>query len=372
MMAVFVLDHYLTTPYRVMDENGTLISDSEPEVDSDILLRMMEGMLFLRELDERMLKLQRQGRIGFYGTATGQEAAVIGSALTLEPQDWVFPALREGGVALMRGYRLIDLVNQNYGNRADLLKGRQMPCHYSDRRVNHVAWSSCIGNQLPQATGAAMAARYRGDPVIVMAYLGDGATSEGDFHVALNFAGVFKAPVVFFCQNNQWAISVPRKIQTASTSIAIKALAYGMPGVQVDGNDVLAVYEVTREAVAHARRGEGPILIEAVTYRMGAHSTSDDPKRYRDEREVNEWRRRDPIRRFRQYLISRGLWDDSKEEAFLQRTREAIQQAVEIAEREPPPDVETLFDDVYAQMLPHLIEQKEYLLSYLSERDRWS
>ena len=357
--------------YQILRDDGTLTGEPEPALAPEFLIRMMEGMLLLRHLDDRMLKLQRQGRIGFYGTVTGQEAAVIGSALALEPQDWVFPALREGGVALMRGYRLKDLVNQNFANRTDLLKGRQMPCHYSDRRVNHVSWSSCIGTQLPQATGAAIAAKYQGDRVVVMAYLGDGATSESDFHVAMNFAGVFRAPVVFFCQNNHWAISVPRRIQTASSSIAIKALAYGMPGIRVDGNDVLAVYDVTREAVKRAREGQGPTFIEAVTYRMGAHSTSDDPTRYRDEQEVDTWRARDPIERFRKYLITRGLWDEQKEADYLEKITRAIQEAVEGAEKEPPPPVETMFEDVYAILLPHLEEQKRSFMAYLAQREQW-
>ncbi|MCS7311755.1 MAG: thiamine pyrophosphate-dependent enzyme, partial [Acidobacteria bacterium] len=195
---------------QVLDPEGSVVvPDLEPDLPSEFLWRAFEGMLTVRAIDERMLMLQRQGRIAFYGAATGQEAAIIGSGLALEPQDWVFPALREVGVALLRGYTLQDLAHQLFGTQDDILKGRQMPCHYSDRRVHHVAWSSCIGNQVPQAVGAALAARYMGDSVVVMAYLGDGATSEGDFHVAMNFAAVFQAPVVFFCQNNQWAISVP-------------------------------------------------------------------------------------------------------------------------------------------------------------------
>ena len=196
-------------------------SGLKPE-DLQILYR---EMLLIRLLDEKMMLLQRQVRIGFHGTCTGEEAAVIGSAYALQPEDWIFPALRQGGAALLRGYPLHNYIAQLFGNRADLLKGRQMPVHFSDRRINQVSWSSCIGTQLPQAVGAAQAARLRGDRVVVLAYLGDGATSEADFHVALNFAGVWKAPVVFLCQNNQWAISVPVSRQTASPNLAVKAAA---------------------------------------------------------------------------------------------------------------------------------------------------
>src|SRR5262245_9601584 len=227
------------------------------------LIRIYSEMLRLRILDQRMLTLQRQGRIGFYGTATGEEAAVIGSAFALRADDWIFPALRQGGAALLRGYPLVEYISQCMGNSMDATKGRQMPSHYCYRPANFVSWSSCIGTQIPHAVGAAWAMKIEKKDSIAVAYMGDGATSEGDFHVAMNFAGVFKIPVVFFCQNNQWSISVNIKQQTASESIAIKAVAYGFEGVRVDGNDVLAVYQATKEAVDNARQGKGPSLIEA-------------------------------------------------------------------------------------------------------------
>ena len=356
---------------RYLAEDGSLERDPPEPIDSELLRRMITGMLRLRILDDRMLKLQRQGRIGFYGPATGQEAAVIGSALALEPDDWVFPALREGGVALERGYRLEDLIHQVLGTRKDILKGRQMPCHYSDRRVHQVSWSSCIGNQLPQAVGAAMAARRLQGRAVIIAYLGDGAASEGDFHVAANFAGVFRVPVVFFCQNNQWAISVPASRQTAAPSIAVKAKAYGFPGVRVDGNDILAVYTVTRAALARARSDAGPTLIEAVTYRMSAHSTSDDPTRYRDPEETALWERRDPIRRFRAYLTARNLWNDTLETEFRNRFQQELQETLAHAESESPPDLATLFEDVYRDPPWHLQEQQTAMLAYSRERSRW-
>ncbi len=352
---------------QILDLDGRVKHDEELALSEKDLVELHRWMTLIRVLDTRMLSLQRQGRIGFYGVATGEEAAVIGSAYALQKQDWIFPALRQGGAALMRGMPLTLLIAQCYGNSLDVQKGRQMPCHYSYKPANFVAWSSCIGTQLPHAVGAAWAAKLKKDPIVVMAYLGDGATSEGDFHVSLNFAGVFKLPVVFTCQNNQWAISVPFRRQTASESIAIKARAYGFEGVQVDGNDVLAVYRVAREAVEKARAGGGPTLIEAVTYRLEGHSSSDDPTRYRDEEEVQEWKKRDPIERFRKYLEREGLWNARKEAQLQEELNMQITQAIKEAEAAPLPSVESLFEDVYAEMPTHLKEQLAYLRHFVSK-----
>ena len=321
------------------------------------LIRLYSEMLRLRLLDQRMLTLQRQGRIGFYGTTTGEEAAVIGSAYALRPDDWIFPALRQGGAALLRGYPLLLYISQCMGNAADTMKGRQMPSHYCYRPANFVSWSSCIGTQIPHAVGAAWAMKLRGDSNVAIGYMGDGATSEGDFHTAMNFAGVFKAPVILFCQNNQWSISVSLKQQTASESIAAKAEAYGFEGVQVDGNDVLAVYSATRDAAQKARGGGGPTLIEALTYRMGAHSSSDDPRLYRSDAEVEEWRRKDPITRLLKYLQQQGYWSIEEQEALEEKLNLEILAAVEEAEKIGPPPLQSLFEDVYAQIPPHLMEQ---------------
>lgn len=323
------------------------------------LLFLYREMLRLRLLDQRMLTLQRQGRVGFYGTATGEEAAVIGSAYALQKQDWIYPALRQGGAALLRGYPLVEYISQCMGNAGDGTKGRQMPSHYCYRPANFVSWSSCIATQLPHAVGTAWAMKLRGDRAVTMAYLGDGATSEGDFHVAMNFAGVFKVPVVFFCQNNQWSISVNIKAQTASESIAIKAIAYGFEGVRVDGNDVLAVYSATREAVEKARTGQGPTLVEAITYRMGAHSSSDDPRLYREDSEVEEWKKRDPIQIFLQHLQQGGYWSAKEQEELESELNQEILDAVAAAEKMEPPPVESLFEDVYQTIPQHLQEQKD-------------
>ncbi len=338
--------------------DGTLCGPA-PDLSAADLVRMLAGMLRIRLLDARLLALQRQGRIGFYGTATGEEAAVIGTAAALRDTDWIFPALRQGGALLFRGFPLARYVAQCIGNSLDPLKGRQMPCHASSRAHHVASWSSVIGTQVPHAAGAAMAARMRGDPTVVAGYLGDGATSSADFHVGLNFAAVFHAPVVFVCQNNQWAISVPFARQTAVATVAEKAVAYGIPGVRVDGNDVLATYEAMREAVDRARGGGGPTLLEAVTYRLRGHSSSDDPTRYRAEEEVAEWASRDPIERFRKHLLAAGFISESELLAMEAGIGEEISAAIAEAEAAPPLSAEALFTDVYAEQPWTLSEQAE-------------
>ncbi len=329
------------------------------------LLDVYRAMLLIRTLDERMMTLQRQGRIGFYGACTGQEAACIGSAFALRPADWIFPALREGVAMLLRGFSLVPYISQVFGNSGDPTKGRQMPSHQASRTVNQVSWSSCIGTQLPQAMGAAWAAKLQGHDTVVMAYLGDGATSSADFHVAMNFAGVFKVPVVFVCQNNHWSISVPTNRQTASETLAIKAKAYGFPGVKVDGNDVAAVFAAASEAVERARSGGGPTFIEAETYRMGAHSSSDDPTRYRDSREVEEWKARDPVDRVRRKLMVGNLWDERRDQELREKILAEVNAAIEEAEKLPPPAPETLFEDLYADQPWHILEQRRELMAFL-------
>jgi pyruvate dehydrogenase E1 component alpha subunit/2-oxoisovalerate dehydrogenase E1 component alpha subunit len=347
---------------QILDPDGRL-TGAPPEIPDDDLRRLFRHMVRLRLLDQRMLSLQRQGRIGFYGTATGQEAAITGSAYALRDTDWVFPALRELGVSLWRGTTVGEVVCQLMGNSGDVLRGRQMPCHFSDRRVRTVAWSSVIGTQLVHAMGAAWAAKITKSGDVMMGYMGDGASSSADFHAAANFAGVLKVPVVFFCQNNQWAISVPFSQQTASDGVAVKAAAYGFPGVRVDGNDVFAVIAATREAVERARRGEGPTLVEALTFRMGGHSSSDDPTRYRDKALVETWEKRDPLHRLRVHLRARGLVGDGDEERWGEELGAEISAAVTEAESLPPPAIETMFADVYREMPPHVAEQMRHAVA---------
>jgi pyruvate dehydrogenase E1 component alpha subunit len=350
--------------FRILRPDGTLEKDQQaPPIAPDNLVSLYRLMLLNRRVDERMIMLQRQGRIGFYIGSAGEEAAIMGSALALEERDWIVPCYRELGAALVRGYPLFNLICQFFGNAEDWSKGRQMPNHYGSRALRFASISSPVGTQIPQATGIALAARIRGGSEVVLVYFGDGATSQGDFHVGVNFAGVYKAPTIFFCRNNQWAISTPTQCQTAVKDMVTKAQAYGIAGVQVDGNDLFAVHTVTREAAEKARRGEGPTLIEAVTYRLGGHSTSDDPKVYRDDTTVEEWRRRDPLVRLRKYLIAGGHWSEDDEVKAEEEIKMNIQENLKKAERVPPPPVESLFEDVYDVTPWHLREQQEELQS---------
>jgi len=339
----------------------------EPKLSPDLLLTGYRNLVLVRTLDSRMLSLQRQGRIGFYVPSTGEEACQVGSAMALEKRDWVFPAYREPGAAIWRGFPIETLIAQAYGNAADPQRGRQMPNHFGASDIHHVTTSSPVGTQITQAVGAAWAAKIRHEDVVSLAYFGDGATSEGDFHAGMNFAGVFKAATIFFCKNNQWAISVPVAKQTAAKTIAEKARAYGMDGVRVDGNDLLAVYAVTKAAVDKARGGGGPTLIEALTYRMGPHSSSDDPTRYRPKDEVEAWGRRDPIDRMRKYLELKGLWSKDREDALRAELDDLVQNTIKEVERQPPPAIETLFSDVYEEMSPQIREQME---AYLASGER--
>ncbi|MEC8652832.1 MAG: thiamine pyrophosphate-dependent dehydrogenase E1 component subunit alpha [Planctomycetota bacterium] len=352
---------------RLLEDDGTVAKGKDPGLAEETLLYLYEQMVQVREFDRRMLMLQRQGRIGFYGPILGQEAATVGSVAALEHRDWIFPALREGAAAMMRGLSLTEAINQLIGNGADRCKGRQMPCHYTVKEGNYYGMSSVIGTQISHATGAAMAAKIRGDDIVVLGYMGDGATSANDFHAGMNFAAVYKSPCIMFCQNNQWAISVPLSKQSASETLAQKGKAYGMPYVRVDGNDILAVYSVTKEAAARARTGEGPTFIEAVTYRRLGHSSSDDPTKYRDDAEVKLWEQRDPVDRFRVYLQKKGLWDDDKEAAFKEDIAKRVNDAIAAAEKEAPPEDETLVTDVYARVTE---QQKEQLAEVLALEGR--
>jgi pyruvate dehydrogenase E1 component alpha subunit len=346
---------------RVLRDDGSADPATDPLLSAEALLRAYREMWRLRLLDARMISLQRQGRIGFYGAAHGQEAVPIATGLALQPDDWVFPALREQAIMLVRGFPLRAFVAQVFGNSGDVLKGRQMPSHQSGRAVNQVSWSSCTGSQLPHAVGTAWAMRARKSNAVAVAFCGDGATSQADFHTAMNFAGVWSVPCVILCQNNHWSISVPTERQTASRTIAVKARAYGMPGIRVDGNDVLAVYAALRDAIDRARSGRGPTLIEAETYRMGPHSTSDDPTRYRSLAEVETWARKDPVDRLRKYLVTIGLWTEAGDAALERELLAEIAAVVGEVEEMPPQERASLVSDVYAELPWHLREQLQEL-----------
>jgi pyruvate dehydrogenase E1 component alpha subunit len=346
---------------RVMRDDGSADPATDPLLPEATVLRAYREMKRLRLLDARMISLQRQGRVGFYGAAQGQEAVPIATGLAVGSDDWVFPALREQSVMLVRGFPLRAFIAQVFGNAGDVLKGRQMPSHPSGRAVHQVSWSSCIGTQIPQAVGAAWAMRARKSNAVAIAFLGDGATSQADFHSAMNFAGVWKVPCVLVCQNNHWSISVPAERQTASRTFAVKARAYGVPGVRIDGNDLLAVSSAMQSALERARTGGGPTFIEAVTYRMGPHSTSDDPSRYRSQVEVDSWAAKDPLARLRKHLVRLGLVSDAADAELEAELTAEIGAAVDEVEALPPPARESLLLDVYAEMPWHLREAAESL-----------
>ncbi len=347
---------------QILDPQGVVNDDSDlPDLDSQQLVELYRLMVLNRRVDERMITLQRQGRIGFYVSSMGEEAAIIGSAAALQVNDWIIPCYRELGAALLRGFTIYELCCQLFGNKEDPNKGHQMPNHYALPHLRFASISSPVGTQIPHATGVALGCKITGSRDAVLVYFGDGATSTGDFHAAANLAGTMKAPVVFLCRNNQWAISVPVKKQTAARSLAVKAQAYGFDGVRVDGNDLLAVHRETSAALAKARRGEGPTLIEAFTYRMEGHSTSDDPRAYREEEQVEAWRKLDPLKRLRAYLTTEGVWSEEQEHELEADTRERILTAVRRAEAEGPPPLESLFADVYDEVPWNLQEQQEEL-----------
>lgn len=318
----------------------------------ETLRNLYETQVLARTFDEKAISLHRQGRIGTYAPMQGQEAAQVGAATALREADILFPTYRDHAMFLTRGLQLAEIVHHlmgrgNYVDRQDPADLRTFPITIP------------IATQLPHAVGVAMAAAYKGDDAVAMASLGDGATSEGDFHEACNIAGVFDAPTVFFCQNNGYAISVPRERQTASATIAQKADAYGFEGVRVDGNDVLAVYDVVSEAIERARDDGGPTLIEAVTYRRGPHTTTDDPDVYRDEDERADWE--DPLERTRAYLEATVDWNEGDERALRERARDRVQAAVEAAAAESDPEPETMFDHVYAADHPRYRQQRREL-----------
>ncbi|MBN2575838.1 MAG: 3-methyl-2-oxobutanoate dehydrogenase [Deltaproteobacteria bacterium] len=318
-------------------------------------------MLTSRLLDEQLLPLQRQGRVGHYFEARGQEAGPIAGAEAIEKTDYFVQGLREGAAALYRGLPLPTYIAQMLGTANDPGRGRQMPCHVGSAAIRHVSTSSCVASQIPHAVGLAWAAKIRKEATVALCFFGDGATSEDDFHAGLNFAAVYRVPVVLVCQNNQWAISTPVAAQTCSETLAVKGLAYGIPSQRVDGNDVLAMYATVKAAVDKAREGGGPSFIEALTYRLGAHSSADDPRQYREAGEHAAWQKRDPLLRFGRWLAASDILSAEAQAAARQRIADEIRAAVAAEEAAPPPPPATLFDDVFARPTWLLEEQKTTL-----------
>ncbi len=308
---------------QIIDEQGRADEALLPPLSDEEILRLYRGMVLSRSFNHMALDLQREGRIGTYASILGQEAAETGSALALSDNDWIFPSFRETGVFLTRRYPAWLMYRYWMGDE----RGMEAPEGH-----NIFPMSVPVGSQITHAVGAAMAMKIKGEKNVAVTYFGDGGSSRGDFHEGLNFAGVFKAPVIFICQNNQWAISLPRSRQSAAETIAQRASGYGIPGIQVDGNDVLAVYRATTEAVERARAGDGATLIECYTYRLDDHTTADDSSRYRTDEEVAKWKERDPLKRFRLFLRDRGTLTEDIEEAIKREVEEEIKSAVKEAE----------------------------------------
>lgn len=325
------------------------------ELSPELLLRMYELMHLARMFDRRAVALQRQGRIGTYAPLEGQEAAQVGSALALRKQDFVFPSYREHAVAYIHGLPLESTLM--YWN------GRHEGC-VPPPGVNVFPVAVPIATQIPQAAGAAVAAKLRGLDQVVVTYFGDGATSEGDFHEGMNFAGVFQAPIVFFCQNNGYAISLPFSRQTRVGRIADKAAAYGFEGITVDGNDVVEVYHAMRYAIQKAVSGQGPTLVEAITYRIGSHTTADDPTRYRTAEEVEQWRRKDPLQRLEESLRARGIWSDAWMAGVEEKNQGLVEEATQAMLKLPRARLESMFDHVYAEPTEELRAQKEMAIRH--------
>src|SRR3989338_7392356 len=333
---------------HVMDENGKVDKSLMPKLSEKQIKELYELMILMRTFDEKAFLLQRQGRLGTYIKFKGQEASQLGSAYALEDKDWMFPMYRSNGALLVRKHPMHKLLQYGGGDMRGLK---------SDKNINNFPIAIPVGTQTPHAVGCAWASKLKGEKVVSLAYTGEGGTSRGDFHDALNFAGLHKVPCVIVVENNQYAISVPRKMQTASETIAQKAIAYGIKGIQVDGNDIFAVYKATKEAVDNARAGNGPTLIENVTYRQTDHSTSDDAKKYRSDKEVQEWAKKDPILRLEKYMMANKLLDNKYKEEVAAKAKEKVEKEVGIYENLPEPEPENVFENTYKELTPDLKEQ---------------
>src|SRR3954469_12835135 len=363
--------HPLTTHLvRVLGDGHQPVGPWDPKLDPDTLRKMLRDMVTVRIFDDRMYRAQRQGKTSFYMKCTGEEAIAIAAAAALDRDDMHFPTYRQQGLLVARGYPLTEMMNQIYSNKGDKLRGRQLPIMYSDKAHGFFSISGNLGTQFPQAVGWAMASAIKGDTRIAMGWIGDGATAEGDFHSAMTFAAVYQAPVILATVNNQWAISSFAGIAGAEqATFASRAIGYGMAGLRVDGNDALAVYAAVKWAAERARSNSGPALIEFFTYRSEGHSTSDDPSGYRPTNEAKMWPLGDPIERLKAHLVAIGQWDDERHAAMTAERDAAVRAAQKESEKlgilpeQGKDGVETMFDDVYADVPWHIAEQRDEALS---------
>ena len=355
---------------RVLDEENRAVGPWAPRLSPDMLRQMLRNMALVRAFDERMFRAQRQGKTSFYMKSTGEEAVSVAAAMAMQRDDMCFPSYRQQGILITRDYSLVEMMNQIYSNKGDKLQGKQLPIMYSAKDYGFFSISGNLATQYPQAVGWAMASAAKGDSRIAATWCGEGSTAEGDFHSALTFATVYRAPVIFNVVNNQWAISSFSGFAGAeATTFAARAVGYGIAGLRIDGNDALAVYAATEWAAERARTNAGPTLIEHFTYRAEGHSTSDDPSAYRSADEATGWPLGDPIRRLRDHLIALGEWDLDAHAAQDLELAETVKRAQKEAEtngilghglHQP---LDTLFDGVFEEMPWHLREQQAQMLA---------
>ncbi|WP_113906359.1 thiamine pyrophosphate-dependent dehydrogenase E1 component subunit alpha [Aliidiomarina celeris] len=364
--------HAVNIPvFQLLKEDGTVHKGAKlPAIDKELALKMFSTMQFIRLLDERMFAAQRQGRISFYLSSLGEEAASIGSAAALAFEDMIMGQYREQGALAFRGFTVEQFMNQLFSNEKDLGKGRQMPVHYGCAALNFMTISSPLGTQIPQATGYAYGQKHSpankdAEKTCTLVYFGEGAASEGDFHAGLNMAAVFKVPVIFFCRNNGYAISTPASEQFAGDGIAPRATGYGMKAIRVDGNDIFAVYAATQEARRIALEEGEPVLIEAMSYRMAGHSTSDDPTGYRTKEEEEKWRAKEPMIRFRNWLIAKGWITEAEADQQMAAHKEAVLAELKKAETVPAPHVDEIITDVYDTPSEQLQVQLDALKAHI-------
>jgi len=366
----FIDGHSVEIPeLRILHQDGTTYPDADlPDIDQVLATKIYQTLAFHRVLDERMVASQRQGRLSFYMTALGEEATSVGGAAALQPQDMIMMQYREQGALMFRGFSLKNFMNQLFSNADDLGKGRQMPIHYGSKELNCMTVSSTLATQIPQATGYAYGQKLQGLDAVTICYFGEGAASEGDFHAGLNMAAVQEAPVIFFCRNNGYAISTPSDEQFKGNGIASRGVGYGIKTIRIDGNDILAVLKATQIARAYAVKESKPVLIEAMSYRLGAHSTSDDPSGYRTKEEEAKWQSHDPILRMKNWMFKQKWWDEAQETALFEKYREEVLAAVKVAEVIDKPHIDTMITDVYdvpsAQLQAQLDEVKAHVNKY--------
>ncbi len=354
---------------KILKQDGSVYQGSElPNMGEAFAVKVYKTLAFHRVLDERMVASQRQGRLSFYMAALGEEAASVGGAAGLKLQDMIMSQYREQGALMFRGFSLENFMNQMFSNEKDLGKGRQMPIHYGSNELNYMTVSSPLATQIPQATGYAYGQKLQGLDAVTLCYFGEGAASEGDFHAGLNMAAVQEAPVIFFCRNNGYAISTPSNEQYKGNGIASRGVGYGIKTLRVDGNDILAVIRATQTARAYAVEESRPVLIEAMSYRLGAHSTSDDPSGYRTKEEEDKWQANDPILRMKNWLLAQDWWNETQDKLLFEKLREEVLAAVKLSEKMDKPHIDTLITDVYdvpsRQLKAQLAQVKEHVNKY--------